>query len=291
MLGSKIRATLVGLVALLVVGSYAATAASAAVQGPWWMKLEGGKQVKIEPKPHLEIKSLNEGAFILKSTILAIPVILECRSVKNSGSIWNGPHTGRDEAEVKWGECFVATSTSVCKGFPIVVSTTNVRTELMWKYAGTKKELEEAGGGQKIYDVFAPKTAPEEFKEGEKTGFRAPFTTIKIPKEVEGLKCALANEAPGYTVYARGKKYSGWEDQEGATHEVQWGTAALVEPQNEDMKAGTLKWVLPNVKKLHVEGVEEEAKLELGANAAELQGTIKVEATNGITEFGAWNKV
>ncbi len=280
---SRLRMMFVSLLAVLAVGSIVASAASGAIQGPWWKKLEGGKQVKIEPKPHLQIKGVNEGAFLLKSKILSTPVNLECRSVKSTGSVWNGPNTGRDEAEVKWNECFIASTTSVCKGFPIEVEPNKVRTELMWKYQGNVSELNEAGGTQKIYDAFSPTTAIEEFEPGK---FRALFTTVKVPKEVEGIKCSLNGEFP---VYARGKRFSGWKDQEGTAHEVIWGTAALVEPQNEDKKIGTLKWVLPNVTKLHVEGVEEEAVLKLGLEPAELQGTIKVGAEDGLTEFGAWN--
>jgi hypothetical protein len=278
------RVGVLGLMAMLLFGSYAASSASAAVQGPWWMKLEGGKQVKIEPKPHLEIKSENEGNFKLKGKILGTAVILECKKVENKGSIWNGPHTGRDEAVITWNECSIAQAV-LCKGFPIEVGLTKVRTELMWKYAGIEKELKETGGlQQKIYDVFAP-TEPVEKIEGKE---KSKFTTITVPTEFEGIKCALAGV---FTVYAVGTVYTGWEDQEKVLHTVQWGTAALVEPQNMDVKLGRLKWAIPNVKKLHVEEAPQIAELEFASNPAELEGTIKVEATNGITEFGAWNEV
>ena len=279
---SRLRMIVVGLLAVLTVGAVVASAASGAVQGPWWMKLEAGKQVKIEPGKHLQIKSFNEGAFLLKSKVSLMAVTIECRKVENKGFIWNGPHTGRDEAEVIFTNCFMVTP---CAGLPITVAPTKTRTELMWKYQGVSKELEEAGGSQKIYDVFAPEEEPVEFEAGK---FRAKFTTITVPPEAEGIKCAVAAE---YPVYARGTVYNNWEDQNGTKHKVIWGTAALVEPQNMDVKTGKLKWELPNVKKLHVEGVEEEAKLQLGNEPAELSGTVKVEATTGGIEFGAWNEL
>jgi hypothetical protein len=288
----RLRTIVVSLLAVLAVGSIAATTASAAIQGPWWQKKEGAKQVKIEPNTHLQIKSKNEAGtvFLLKSKAVGFAVVIECRRVENKGFIWNGPHTGRDEAVVTWNECFVAASSAVCRGFPVTVETTHVRTELMWKYQGNSSELNEAGGQQKIYDVFAPEVEKSEEYEPEPGvhAFRAKFTSITIPAEFEGIKCAVANT---YPVYAEGTRYLNWEDQKPASHEVIWGTAAQVEPQNADAKSGTLKWVFPNVKKLHVEGAEQVAKLQFGAEPAELQGTIKVEAEDGITEFGAWNKV
>lgn len=279
----RMRTVLTGLLIVLATGSMAVCAASAAVQGPFWMEKERTGQVKIEPKDHLQIKGQNKGTFLLKSKIVAIPVFFECRNVENKGSIWNGPHAGRGEATVKWTECFVSTSTPICKGFPVEVGAIKVRTQLMWKYKGSIGELGEAGGQQKIYDVFAPTAAIEEFEMGQ---FRAFFTFIEIPREVAGMKCAIGGV---FALYARGKRYPGWENQEGTKQEVQWGTAAQVEPQNMDAKSGTLKWVFPNAPELHVEGGEQEAVLRLEGAPAELQGTIQVEA--GMPEFGAWNEV
>jgi hypothetical protein len=286
----KIRAGLLSLLIVLAIGAIAASSASAVVQGPWWEKLEGGKQVKIEAKNHLQIKSRNEQGkvFILKSKALGLRIVLECRRVTNKGSVWSGPHTGRDEAKVEWNECFVAAQSQLCPGFPIEVAATNVLTELMWKYEGNQKELSEAGGGQKIYDVFAPNEVIEEVTINGQKVLRSKFTTIKIPTESGGKKCAAAGEFP---VYAQGKRYQHWEDQKQppAVHEVIWGTAALVEPQNEDKQVVKLVWTDPNVTKLHVQESPEEARLEFGVEPAELQGTIVTEAEEGLTEFGAWN--
>ena len=279
----RMRMIFVSLLAALVASSIAVSAASGAVQGPWWLKLSGGKQVKIEPAGHLQVKSQNEGAFILKSKAILMNVTIECRKVADKGFIWNGQHQGQDESAVKFTECFM---TSPCKNYPVTVGETKVVTELMWKYRGIPKELEEAGGGQKIYDVFAPSEGPvEEFAKGK---FGVKFTIIEVAAEVEGVKCPVNGKFP---VYAAGSK-SKWEDQKGTLHEVIWGTAALVEPQNADAKIGHLKWQLPNVKLLHHQGVAQEAALFFGVEPAELEGTIKVEEELGLgTEFGAWDKV
>jgi hypothetical protein len=280
----KVKVLFLSLLAVLAIGSLTAATASAAVQGPWWLKQEGGKQVKIEPATHLQVKSINEGAFKLKSTIIGIAVTIECRKVLDKGFLWNDLHQGADESTVKFTECFMVTP---CAAFPVIVSEVSVFSELMWKYRGIAKELTEAGGQQKIYNVFGPEIAPEEFEKG-KGSFRAPFTELKIPTEFEGKKCP---EGGPFTVYAVGSIVKNWLDQKGLAHEVIWGTAAEVTPQNEDAKVVRMKWVLPNVKKLHVEEHEQIAELRLGVNPAELEGTIKLEGETEMAEFGAWNEV
>jgi hypothetical protein len=277
----KVRILFLSLLAVMAVSSVVSSSASAVLQGPWWMKSSGAKQVKIEPKEELQIKSINEGTFTLKSRALLMNVTLECKTVENKGFIWNGPHQGRDEAEVKFSKCFMV---APCATHPFTVSVAKVVTELMWKYAGVSKELTEAGGQQKVHDVFAPKEPPEEFEPGK---FRQRFVTITIPAEAEGKKCVINGEFPVYAVGSRAI----WEDQGQKPREVIWGTAAQVEPQNKDARVVRLKWKFPNVKKLHVEEVPEEAKLQLGVEPAELEGTIKLEDEFGVAEFGAWDKV
>jgi hypothetical protein len=274
---SRVKITLLALVAVFVASFVMSATAGAVIQGPWWKKLENGQQVKIEQTKELQVKSINEGSFILKTRALEMNITIECRKVEDKGFIWNGPHTGRDESKIKFTECLMVTP---CAGTAVTVEESKVRTELMWKYQGNTSELGEAGGVQKIYDVFAPEEAPVEFEPGK---FRAKFTTITVPKP-----CVVNGAFP---VYAEGSRLLNWKDQKGNSFEVIWGTAALVEPQNNDATTGRLKWELPNVTKLHVEEAPQEAKLQFGTNAAELKGTIKVEGELELVAFGAWDKL
>ncbi len=272
---SRIKIMLAGLLAMLIVGSVASAVASAAPDGPWFRHPEGGKQVKWPINEEQQIKSKNQGGspFILKSTISEnnTPVTLECRQVNNKGNIWNGLHQGEDEAEVIFSECIM--SSAPCAGEPITVEPTKVYTELMWKYSGVKKELEEQKAGQqKIYDVFASTAEP--------VGGKAKFTTIKIP-----AKCIFG----GSINVEAGGTAATFVDQHQVSHSVVWGTAAEVNPQNLDAKTGYLVWNIPNQKQLHHQGTIVQANLFLGTHTAELQGQIKIERNNE-EEFGVFNE-
>ena len=254
------------LLAVLAVGAITSVTASAELQGPWWKQVKGGKQIKLELNKEQPTKSINEGAFTLKSKLLSLKSVIKCETAEDTGFIWNGLHQGEDESLVKFSKCVMV---EPCKEV-VEVEPTKVFTELMWKYRGETKELKEPSQ-QKIYDVFAPTTEPKEGK--------ALLTIIRIPAGT------CAGEFP---INAIGTPAS-FIDQRGVEHKIVWATAALVEPQNEDAVAGHLNWIDPNVTKLHHEEKGTEAKLALGPEPIEFQGKIKVEENSG-EPFGAFSE-
>jgi hypothetical protein len=275
---SRTKVMLLSLLAITVLGSVASTTASAVLQGPWWRHPEAlgsQKQVKWPMNEEHPIISENEGAFVLKGELLLMKVTIECQKVENKGNIWNGAHQGEDQAEVAFSECSL---TSPIKCANVEVSKPKVYTELMWKYRGETKELTEAGGQQKIFDVFAPTEVPKKNEAGE---WRSKFVTITIP-------AACKPFGGEYNVEAAGTKTT-FVDQFQEPHEIVWGTAAQVEPQNEDVRTAFLKWSLPNVTKLHHQETEIIAKLMFGNKPAELQGRIKIKLVSE-EPFGAYNE-
>jgi hypothetical protein len=278
----RMKIMLLGLLAVMALSSVAASTASAALQGgPWWRHPEtkgSQKQVKWPMNEEKEIKSENEGSFILKGKLLGEKAILECRKVTNSGNIWNGAFQGEDEATVLFEECSIVEPKG-CAGQAIIISPANVYTELQWKYGGNQNEIKEVGQ-QKIFDVFAPQEAP---KQNEKNEARAIYVTIKIPTTCLGGLTANV-EAAGTTAL--------FTDAHQTTHKIIWGTAAQVEPQNQDATTGFLTWKLPNPTEFHHQETQTKAKLIFAGTPAELEGKIKVERSGvgAPEEFGAYNE-
>lgn len=276
----RMRILLLSSLAVFALSSMISATASAELQGPWWMKLEGGKQVKIEQKSELQIKSDNN----LNQVLTPFNIIsvgnkhVECQVVLNKGWLWNGEqaHQGLNEESIQFNICTFKEPGCVITR-PVTLSQAKVRTELMWKYRGEKKELEEVGT-QTIHDVFGPSEPPEKFV----GGLRARFLTVTVPAEG-------GCEARSIGLFATGTKTE-WENQQHAKFETIWGTAPQVEPKNIDEKFVTLKWVRPNVKWLHHKGVEVNARLALGEEEAEIQGKIYLEEEFGLTLFGAWDE-
>jgi hypothetical protein len=255
-----------GLMAILIASSVVSATASAELNGPWWKQLKKGVQIKLERNKELEVKGENEGAGTLKATLLNLPTVIKCNKVVSKGFIWNGLHQGEAESSADLTECEM---TEPCKG-SVTVSETKGYGELMWKYQGNKEELSKVGQ-QKIYIVGAPTSEPKEGK--------ATITTFIGPK---GTLCSGT-----FNVNAVGTPAT-FVDQHEVKHNIQWGTAALVEPQNEDVVTGRLNSIDPNIIKLHHQETPIEAKFEFAGNPAELQGKMKVEANSG-EALGAFN--
>ncbi len=264
---------LVSLLGVMALGSVAATMASAQTQGPWWRHREAAgsqKQIKWPMNEEKEVKGINEGVFQLKGRLAGLVSTITCSKVESAGNVWNGLRQGEDENETKFTECAIA-EPAACAAATVKVEPVKAFSELMWKYRGESKELEEHGGQQKIYDVFAPTSEPKEGK--------AIYTNITLG----GTLCAgtFAVKAAGTTAT--------FVDQHQVEHNIVWGTAALVTPQNADAASGHLVWADPNLLKLHHQATAIEAKLEFGNQPAELQGIIKVERSVP-EEFGAFDE-
>jgi hypothetical protein len=268
---SRIRILFISLFAVSAVSLVASAAASAFLTGPWWRHNNGsGEQVKYPLNEERQLKAKNEGNFTLVGKLLGTKVVIECSKATAKGWLWNGSLQGEDEGEeVKFESCILKNATTgECT--VTVKPLKNAYSELMWKYRGEKKELEEVGQ-QKIYDPFGVKA-----NEAGKFEFTS-ITTV--------APCPVIETFP---VEAVGTKQA-FFDQHGVEHEIKWGSAPLVEPQNRDSTKGSLTWTMPNQTKLHHQEKEVVAKLEFAANPAELAGKLVIELNNG-EEFGAFNQ-
>lgn len=266
----RIKVLLVSLLAVFAVSSVVAASASAALEGPWYKQVKG-KQIKLERNKEQPIKSENEGSFKLKGKLVGSAVVIECATAKSTGNIWNGLLQGEDNATVEFGTCTIGKAI-VCVGAPVEVTPSKVFSELQWKYAGNTNELKEVGQ-QKIYNVFAPTAEP--------VAGKATFTKVNILK----ANCETINGE--FPVEAAGTLAT-FVDQNGTSHKIVWGTAAVASPQNTDVVTNRLTWASPNVTELHHQGTQTKAKLLFGGAAAELEGTLRVELNSG-EEFGVSN--
>jgi hypothetical protein len=268
---SRIKVLFLSLLAVFAVSSVASATASAELNGPWWKHLNAKlEQVKFHENEEQALKVKNVANFKLVGTLLGEKVLIECTAVNGSGWLWNGLHQGEDEGtEVRFENCIVKTLTlGECKA--TVEPLKHVYSELMWKYRGEAKELKEAGQ-QKIYDAFGI--------EANGAG-KFIFTIITTV-----APCPIVEKFP---VTAAGTEQH-FIDQHEVAHQIKWGTAPVVEPQNEDVTKGFLTWTIPNVTRLHHQEKEVIAKLEFGGRPAELEGKLAVELNNG-EKFGAFNE-
>jgi hypothetical protein len=145
-LGSKIRVGLLGLMALLLVGSFAATAAYAE-GGPWWhhrnnseeaqKKLAEGATENIQGKGGKQVLTGNLG----KEKLTPVEIVAE--SVQISGILYNAGNQGQGKINLTYvGLKTPATGcTKVEVGGP--TNTVHVEAWMAWKWDGTTKQLEE----------------------------------------------------------------------------------------------------------------------------------------------------
>jgi hypothetical protein len=272
---SRMKFLLASLLAMLAMGSVAADIASATeLQGPWWRHPELEKQVKYPQNKTRQIKGINSGGFEVRT----FNVSIFCGEALVDGAIWNGAHQGQDQAKWQLLKCRFQRPV-ICAPLQVKIAQAKVYTELMWKYQGAPKELTEAGGQQKIYDVFAPTTQPN------KLGL-APLTTIGVPPA-----CFPTGQL---NLWAAGS-ISQFQNAQQVSQPVVWATAAEVEPQNQDSQALLTKWVYPNVELLHHQEkpVEAELLLEVEPNVfevADIIGGLRIERQQGQEEFGAFNQ-
>jgi len=107
---SRVRAIVLGLLALLVVGAIASATASAEA-GPFWHHREVGKAIdegKIEPQTP-ETFSGTGGEQILKGTVGTTPVLLKAPGVKITGGIWNNTLQGQIKLTLTYPPITIAT--------------------------------------------------------------------------------------------------------------------------------------------------------------------------------------
>src|ERR1700730_1761027 len=280
---SRMKIMLAGLLAMLVVGSVASATASAAPDGPWFRHPVGTEQVKWLQNEEKEVEGKNQGNFVLRFKAIGITTTIKCGTAISPGLVWNGLHQGKDEFKLEFTKCFTV---QPCAGTGVEISNTEIYSELQWKYAGKQSELnEQPPKQQKIFDVFAPKKAPEQktLEKGEKIA-RVIWFEITFPEACKIVVGKFAVEAAGTVAI--------FEDQHQVTHKIIWGTAAQVDPQNQDSKEATLHWQFPNPTEFHHQGVQTKAQLLFAGNPAELEGTIHIKRSGvgAPEEFGTFNE-
>jgi hypothetical protein len=154
---SRARLTLLSLLAAFALSAVASGAAQAA-GGPVW--IHKGNTVLSSTSETLPLKSVNIGAFKLKSSLATI----ECKKEKDTGDLIGG-NPGTDKSTITFEECAVEGKTiAQCgAGKEGKVGPFEVKTVLGYPEGKTEK-IEEA------YDQFFPATSETVFVEFELSG-------------------------------------------------------------------------------------------------------------------------
>ena len=144
MLTSRIRALMLGMLAVLLAGAVMAVTASAAA-GPFWHhRVSIGEGEKIEPKAPENFRGTG-GAHTLIIKIGSEPIEVTSTSLQVKGAIFNGPDRGQFKIEFVYNQPkLVKPNRPDCV---VTVGEKNifvVKGHLMWKWNGTKAQLEKA---------------------------------------------------------------------------------------------------------------------------------------------------
>jgi hypothetical protein len=186
---SRIRATMFGLLAVMLVGLVMAPLASAEEAGPFWVhRAEGGKGpgAKI-PSTAPENFSGTGGTQTLIGKVGTTEVEFESPSHTVKGAIFNNALRGQAKFEVVYNQLRllkpVLESCAVTLGTADIVQ---VKGFLAWKWNGEKKQLEEKPqtAGQTVDMVVAPTEPAVQTPEPEILKLDGPvsggFTTITL---------------------------------------------------------------------------------------------------------------
>lgn len=182
----RIRAVLLGVLALLL-ASPLATATAFAAAGPFWHHREVGEKgegAKIEEKSPETFQG-EGGEQKLKGTIAGIPVEGVATSVQVKGIIYNNPLQGQTKLKMTYHEPrLVKPALSGCTTTIGENNTVSTLGHLVWKWDGTAKQLTEETPLLQKPDGIA---VPSEITEGA-TGLPAgTFTTISL----KGAGCGV----------------------------------------------------------------------------------------------------
>jgi len=256
----KLRAGLLGLMAMLLVGSFAAATAEA--QGPFWYhrELQGqgsqGKGVKISSQQWEEVRGGGgEARLEAKEAFGLKEVLITSKQVQIKGIIYNNDQQGQAKLEFVYEQPTLVKPESKCT---VTIGKNNVVKvfgHLAWTWNGELKQLEEQPQLHQTPDwLFTGQELQQEAKELPKG---VPFTTIALT----GSNC-IAN---------------------GITRAVTGSVAATIEPSQLGFYGTEQKSeALPNGTFQHFQnglGVAVGAKtgLFLGENEATLKQTNQVK--------------
>lgn len=270
MLGIKLRACTLGLMALLLVGSYAASAAYAEA-GPFWhhRALSGsGEGSKIEENAPEEVKG-EGGEQKLKGKVLGVAIEIKAASVQVKAFIYNNSQQAQSRLLLTYHTLTVV-------GMPNCITTVGVQNTVKlyghqaWKWNGTKTQLEQVKQRAEQHPDWI--FLPVELQAGATALPKAVFAKFKFAsKNSETEKCSLAGVEPEVTGSATG-------EIEPSQLETWSPTQTIKTPE------GKQKQHFWNGK----EAVGVETGLLLGAEPASLVGTTK--ATNANQENALFEK-
>ena len=190
-LTSRIRALVLGMLAVLLAGSVMAATASAAA-GPFWHhRVSTGEGEKIEPKAPENFKGTG-GVQILKGKIGSEPIEITSTGLQVKGAIFNGPDRGQLKLELVYNQPKLVKPNKpncvVTVGEKNIVS---VKGHLMWKWDGTKTQLEKVAQQTEqtpdlVFSAVEP-TQQKPFVEKVNMTNNGTFTTISL----KGTECGV----------------------------------------------------------------------------------------------------
>jgi len=161
---------MLGLVAVMLLGSVMAATASAE-PGPFWHHREiGGKGEgeKIEPKAPENFKGTG-GEQTLIGKVGGATVELSSPAIQVKGAIYNEPHQGQIKLAIFYQPITVKVGGVVVNNCNAFVGQQNqfpnavvVKGHLAWKWDGTKQQLEEQPQKQQKWDIVFTQVEPQE---------------------------------------------------------------------------------------------------------------------------------
>jgi hypothetical protein len=185
-LRSKIRVGVLGLMAMLLVGSYAATPSFAVEEGPYCHHREkGGKDEGRIPESSPEEVFGTGGEQALLGKVVEVKSEIKAESVQVKGIIYNNADQCQAKLELKYHNL---TMTGIKGCTPIVNGDNSVKVfaHRAWKYGGIPSELEKGLRQQKLDWIVAP----TELAQGKVTSLpNGTFATITFTKHA-GEACA-----------------------------------------------------------------------------------------------------
>jgi hypothetical protein len=178
---SRIRAVMLGLLAMMLVGSFAAASASAEA-GPFWHKRAVGGKGEGEKISESAKESFTSkgGTQTLNGKISSTPVEIVANSTEGEGGeIYNNSKQGQIEFKNFYKEPHLVKPE--LKGCEVKVGKENkvpLKGHLMWKWNGEKKQLEEQPQKEQTVDIGFTVVEPGAQKEEVDFTKDGTFTSI-----------------------------------------------------------------------------------------------------------------
>ena len=175
MLTSRLRALVLGLLAVMLAGSVMAGAASAEA-GPFWHHREiggTGKGEKIEPKAPESFEGKG-GKQVLTSEPGGTKIELTSPATQVKGALVNGPHQGQIKLVIFYQQPELKINNEVAKECKASIGQqgqfsdiVQLKGHLAWKWDGTKEQLEEEPQKVQKWDIIFTQIEPQRQSEKE----------------------------------------------------------------------------------------------------------------------------